>query len=116
MRVVHQRRLDQRQHDEDVHGAMRGESGGANLVGDAHAPVDLHGASVATLHLGEKLRRLLLLNDGAAHAAPPEIDRQGQAGRTRSDNENLCVHTLIFSPLCDFASIMIIERRPPRLG
>ena len=51
MHVVHQGRLRQRQHDEDVHGAMRGQPGGANLLHDTHAPVDLHGARVAALHL-----------------------------------------------------------------
>ena len=51
MHVVHQGRLRQRQHDEDVHRAMRRQPGGANLLHDAHAPIDLHGARVAALHL-----------------------------------------------------------------
>ena len=41
---------------------------------------------------GKELRRLLLLDHHAAHAAPPEIDGERQAGRARPDNENLCVH------------------------
>ena len=92
MHMVHQRRLDQRQHDEDVHRAMSGKAGGANPLRDAHAAVDLHGAGVATLHLRKKLRRLLLLDHHAAHAAPPKIDGERQAGRARPDNENLGVH------------------------
>jgi len=40
------------------------------------------------------LGRILLLDHQGAHAAPPEIDGERQAGGTRSDDENLCVHLL----------------------
>jgi hypothetical protein len=92
MGMVHQRRLDQRQHDEDVHRTMGGKAGGANLVDDAHAPVDLHGTGVAALHLRKKLRGFLLLDDDRAYAAQSEVDGERQAGGARSDDENLCVH------------------------
>jgi len=91
--MMHQRRLDEGQHDEDVHRTMRGKAGGANFVDDAHAPIDFHGTGVAALHFGKKLRGILLLNDHRAHAAQSEVDGERQAGRTRSDNENLCVHS-----------------------
>ena len=73
-------------------GQCGGKAGGANLLHDAHAPVNLHGAGVATLHLGKKLRRVLLLDHHAAHAAQSEIDGERQAGRARPDDKNLCVH------------------------
>src|SRR5262245_13152841 len=95
MRMGHQWRVDQRQHDEDVHRTMGGKAGGANFVDDAHAPVDLHGAGVAALHLRQKLRRLLLLDDDRAHTAQSEVDGERQAGRARTNNENLCVHSRV---------------------
>jgi len=73
---------------------MRGQPGGANLLHDAHAPVDLHGAGVAAFHLREELRSILLLDHQRAYATPSEVDGERQAGGTRSDDENLCVHLL----------------------
>ncbi len=90
--MMHERRFDERQHDEDVHGTMRGKTGGANLLDNTHAPVDLHGPGVAALHLREELRRILLLDDDRAHTAESEVDGKGQSGRTRPDDENLGIH------------------------
>ena len=93
---MQERRLDQREHDEHVHRAARRQAGRAHFLRDSHAPVDLHAAGIAALHLGEELRRLLLLDDGASNAAQAEIDGERQAGRAGTDDENLGVH----SPLC----------------
>jgi hypothetical protein len=93
MHVMHQRRLDERQHDEDVHGTVGGKPGSANLFRNPHAPVDFHGAGIAALHLGKELRRLLLLDDRAAHPAAAEIDGERQACGSRADDENLRVHS-----------------------
>ena len=71
---------------------MRGKAGGADLLRDAHAAVDFHGAGVAALHLRQKLRRRLLLDHHAAHAAKPQVDGQRQAGGAGADDENLGVH------------------------
>ena len=90
--MVHQRWFDERQHDEDVHGTMRRKAGGANLLGNAHAPVDLHRAGITALHLRQELRRILLLDDNRAHATQSEVDGERQPGRARADDENLCIH------------------------
>ena len=89
---VQQRRLQDRGDDEDVHRALRRQAGGADAVGEPHAAVDFHGAGVAPLHLGQELRGLLLLDQGAAYAAQAEIDGEGQAHRTGADDQNVRIH------------------------
>ncbi len=91
---MHQRRLDQREHDEDVHRAVSRQTGGAHALGKAHTPVNLHGAGVAPLHLREECRCVLLLDEHAAHAAQREVDSERQAGRSAADDKNLCIHGL----------------------
>jgi hypothetical protein len=89
--MAHERRLDEREHDEHVHGNVGREAGGAHFLGEPHAPVDLHGARVAALHLGKELRRLLLLDERDADAFLSERHRQREPGRARPDHENLRV-------------------------
>ena len=73
-------------------GTSRGKPGVADLLRDAHAPVDFHGARVAALHLRQELRRVFLLEENAAHAAAAEIDRERQPHRSGADNDDLGVH------------------------
>src|SRR5712692_4119437 len=70
---------------------MGRQAGGTDAVCEPHAAEDFHGAGIAPLHLGKELRCFLLLDERAAHAAQPEIDREGQPDRTRADDENLGV-------------------------
>ena len=70
-------------------GTSRRQPGGADFLGEPHAPVDFHGARVAALHLRQELRRVLLLDQHAAHAAPAEIDGERQPDRAGADDENL---------------------------
>src|SRR5437879_4743005 len=97
---MEERRLDEGEHDEYVHRAMRRERGGAHPLRNAHAAVYLHGARIAAFHFWKELRRLLLLDDHGAYAAQAEIDGKRQAGRASPDNEHLGVHdALHLSPL-----------------
>src|SRR3989442_10378888 len=84
--------LGQRQDDEHVHRNVVAQAGGADLVDDSHAPEDFHGARIASLHLRQELRRFLLLDQRAAHAAPAEIDGERKTDRTAADDERLRVH------------------------
>src|SRR5207249_4625929 len=68
------------------------QAGDADLVDDSHAPEDFHGARIASLHLRQELRRFLLLDQRAAHAAPAEIDGERKTVRTAADDEHLRVH------------------------
>ena len=89
---MQKRRLDQRQHDEHVHRTMARQAGLANAIHNSDAPVDLHRAGIAALHLGQELRRVFLLDDRASHAAASEIDGKRQARGTGADDENLGIH------------------------
>src|SRR6266850_718880 len=89
---MQERRLNQREDDEHVHRDVLAQAGGADLVRDSHAPEDFHGARIASLHLRQELRRFLLLDQRAAHAAPAEIDGERKADRTAADDEYLLVH------------------------
>ena len=91
IRQVQERRLVHGEHDEDVHGDAAVEPGRADLLGKAHAPIDLHGAGVAALHLGQELGRLLLLDEGAADALEAERDGERQPDRPCPDDQNLRV-------------------------
>src|SRR5207249_3111061 len=84
--------LGQRQDDEHVHRNVVAQAGGADLVDDSHAPEDFHGARIASLHLRQELRRFVLLDQRAAHAAPAEIDGERKTDRTAADDERLRVH------------------------
>ena len=96
---MQQRRIDQRRDDEHVHRAIGRKAGSADPVGDPHPPIDLHGARVATLHLRQELRSILLLDQRAADAALSERDRERQPDRPGSDDENLlCPSCGIGSP------------------
>ncbi len=86
---MQQRRLQDRGDDEHVHRAFRRQAGGADAVGEPHAAEDFHGPGVAALHLGQELRRLLLLDERAAHAAHAEIDGEGEPHRPRADDQNV---------------------------
>src|SRR5258707_8944968 len=44
---MQERRLGQRKDDEHVHRDVVAQAGGADLVGDANAPEDFHGARIA---------------------------------------------------------------------
>ncbi len=92
VRMVHQRRIDDRRDDKDVHRAVRRQPHRANAVGKTHATVDLHRARVAPLHLRQKLRRVLLLDERAAHPAHAEIDGERQPRRAPADNENIGIN------------------------
>ena len=88
---MQQRRLGQLEDDVDVHRAIEPQAGGADFVGEPHAAVDFHGTRIDALHLRQKRRPLLLLDQRAAHAAPGEIDGEREAGRAGADDENIVV-------------------------
>ena len=92
---MQQRRLDQRRDDEYVHGHVARKSGVADFLRDAEPAVDLHGARVAPLHLGQELRCLLLLQKNAPHAAAAEVDRERQADGASADNNDLRIQLTI---------------------
>src|SRR6266853_3358086 len=85
-------RLNQREDDEHVHRDVVAQAGGADLVGDSHAPEDFHGARIASFHLRQELGRFLLLDQRAAHAAPAEIDGKRKADWAAADHQYLCFH------------------------
>ncbi len=87
--LAQQRGFIHRQDNKDIHRDVRAQARGADLVRNSKAAEDLHGAGVAALHLGQELRRFLLLDQNAANAAPAEIVRQSEADRTGADDENL---------------------------
>ena len=72
-------------------GTWRGRLGVADLLRDAEPTVDLHGAGVTPLHLGEELGRFFLFEENAADAATAKIDRQRQANGSRAHNDDLGV-------------------------
>jgi hypothetical protein len=49
--------------------------------------------AVAALHLWQKLRRFLLLDQGAGDAAQAEVDGERQSGRAGPDDEYGRVHS-----------------------
>jgi hypothetical protein len=87
-----ERGLGEVQHHEDIHGRIGPQTSGADLPGEAHAPVDFHGAGVDALRLGQEGGLILLLDDHAGHPAPPQIQRQSEPDGTRANDENLRVH------------------------
>ncbi len=89
--MTHQRRLVERSDDVDVHRHIGAQARGAHLVRETHTAVDLHGARVAALHLRQELRRVLALDERAAHASLSEIDGEREADRTGADDEHFCV-------------------------
>ena len=89
IRQVQKRRLDQRRDDEHVHRRIAREAGVADFFRQPEPAINLHGAGVAALHLGQELRRVLLLDQDAAHATPAEVDRERQADRAGADNDDL---------------------------
>ena len=90
-----QRRLDQRRDNKDIHRHVAREAGVADLLRDAEPAVDFHCAGVAPLHFRQELRRILLLQQDAAHAAAAKIDREGQAHGSGADNDDFCVQRTI---------------------
>ena len=72
-------------------GTSRGRPASRIFSAMPHAPVDLHGAGVAPLHLRQKLRRVLLLDQRAAHAAAAKIDGEREPDRAGADNDDLRV-------------------------
>ena len=99
VRQMQQRRLDQRGDDEHIHRHVAREAGIADFLRDAEPAVDLHGAGVAPLHLGQKLRRVLLLEQDAAHAAAAKIDGEREPDRAGADNDDLRVQLRIPRPV-----------------
>ena len=95
IRQMQQRRLDQRRDDEHVHGHVARKPGIADLLRDAEPPVDFHGAGVAPLHFWQELRRVLLLEQDAAHAPAAEIDGEREPDRPGTDNDDLRVQTTV---------------------
>ena len=87
--VARQRRLREIEHDINVHRHVAAQAGSADLLGEPHAPVHLHGAGVDALHLRQERRRVLLLHQDRANAALAEIDGERQADRPCANNENL---------------------------
>jgi len=93
---MHKRRLDQRPVTTKMSmGQWAGSPAGANLLGDAHAPIDLHGG-------GRLQRSIFGRNCGASFCsmivAPPRRGRPRSMASVNpvgpaSDDENLCVHT-----------------------
>ena len=80
-------------------GTSRGKPASRNFLRDAEPAVDLHGAGVAPLHLGQKLRRVLLLEQDAAHAAAAKIDGEREPDRAGADNDDLRVQLGIPRPV-----------------
>src|SRR6185503_3163708 len=89
IRVVHERRLVERAHDEDVHRHVGAQARGTHLRREAHAAVDFHGARVAALHLRQELRRFLALDERAAHALLPEGDGEREPDGAGADHKHL---------------------------
>ena len=87
--MAQERRLVHRQDQVHVHRHVGAQAGRAHLRGEAHAAEDLHGARVAALHLGQELRRVLALDERAAHARLAERDGERQSDRSGSDDEDL---------------------------
>ena len=56
---VHQRRLDHRQHDIDVHRHIGAQPGGPDAAGKTEAAIHFHRAGVAAFHFRQELRRRL---------------------------------------------------------
>ena len=81
--LVEQRRVDQvGEHDEHVHRHVGRQSGGADAVGQPHAPIDFHGTRIGALHLRQEQRRFLLLEQ---HAAARRACRDRRRASGRSD-------------------------------
>src|SRR5262249_50284592 len=60
-----------------------------HAVGNADPAVELHGPRVGAVHLGVGRGRRIALDQCAAHAAPPEIDRQSLTDRARARDDDL---------------------------
>ena len=72
-------------------GTSRGKPASRTFCAMPMPPVDFHGAGVAPLHLRQELRRVLLLEQNAAHAAAAKIDRQRKPDRPGADDDDLRV-------------------------
>ena len=68
------------------------KAGITNFLRQPHAAVDFHGAGVAPLHLGQKLRRVLLLKQDAAHTAAAKVDCERYPYGPGADNDYLGIH------------------------
>ena len=66
--------LYQRSNDEHIHRAVSWKAGVTDLLGETQPPIDLHSTGIASFHLGQELRRLLLLDQHTAHPLFPKID------------------------------------------
>ena len=89
------RRIDKAGDDEDVHRHVAEAAGRADFLGQPHAAEELHGARVAALHLGPLPAGVIALDEDALHAALREVDREGQADRTRPDDQHIGVEYLV---------------------
>src|SRR5262249_544530 len=99
------RRPHQRRDDEEVGGEVGGEGGGTDFVGDPEPAVDLHRARVASLHFGQKLRGVLLLQQDAAHTALAKINSKREAYRSCADDDDLRIQTGNSEATTNFATV-----------
>ena len=88
---MEQWRVDQRRDNKDIHRHVARQAGVADFLRNAEPAVDFHRPGVAPFHLGQELRRILLLQQNAVHAAAPKIDRERQAHGSSADDDDFCV-------------------------
>ena len=68
------------------------EMSGSPYTGHPEPPIDLHRAPVAALHLGQRARRRVAVDQHAANAALAQVEGQCQPDRPRPNDEDLCVY------------------------
>ena len=89
---IQERRLVERENDVDVHGAIGTQSGVADFARESHTAIDFHSARIDALHLRQKCRARLLLDESASHPALAEVDGERQPGRSGAHNQNIAIH------------------------
>ena len=94
---LEQRRPHQVEQQIGVHRPVRRIARRAHGLGEAEAAENLHRPRIAALHFRIAERRVVLLDQRAADAAPAEIDGERQADRPGPDDEHLGIHSRPFA-------------------
>ena len=91
IRQPQQRRPGEIENDVDIHRDVAAQARGADLLRQAHAPVDFHGPRVDAFHFRQERRLVLPLDQRASDAALAEVDGKRQADGACADDQNLRV-------------------------
>ena len=117
-------RVAQIRDDGDIHRTVRPLPARPDRVRHAEPTVDLHRACVAAFHLGPRSRRKLALDERGADPMARQLERQGQAHRSRADDTDFELGVHVSSvrmrhgcgvPVAQEAQSVAVQQELPRV-